>query len=376
MDDGLELYRSMEPSPTLGDMRSERARAQTFQNCWPADTGRKLASCGYYCIQSGRCVRCAFCGLEILMVSDSAEDVRVKHWKSAKTYCPFLRGEDVGNVTDDTECVTNTNVSGRRSPRTEHSRLVSATPVNLPPTTLHSNHSFTFLNAIPTSHPELTSPSRHNLPPTSPARHTSSQQPWPRQRDSHPRHPSPSFNTHHRTASPTTTTTTTHLPANIIVVPDQPMTWADIVRTARYPQMASYQARLDTLSTWPLVKPTPEELARAGLFHVNCRSSNRSCPPSDLEIGGPDGRGTAFPGGRISQPPAASSGRQCVDSVKCFWCGERLHRWQKTDDALLEHARLSPTCRYVTQLVGQHLHSDVVNAAAAMPETGELKANV
>jgi hypothetical protein len=53
---------------------------------------------------------------------------------------------------------------------------------------------------------------------------------------------------------------------------------------------------------------------------------------------------------------------QCSDSVQCFWCGERLFRWKPTDDAILEHARLSPRCRYVTQLLGQRLHKDVINA--------------
>lgn len=397
MDDGLEMGKAMEQiSPPIGDMRYELARARTFQNCWPADgSGEKLASYGFYCIRDGERVRCAFCGLEISGLYVPAEDVKFRHWQFARNYCRFLKGEDVGNVTaDTTSCVRNDNVLNKRrvdsvgggsNPRIEQSRLLRATPVNLPPLApLHGSHSSAFVNSSPAIiHPEVASPPRHTLPSASAARHTPSQQPAPSQHHSHPRpSASPSSEPHHQAASPATTKTTTLLPSNIVIPPPTAtppppppppsdnavptMTWVDIIRTARYPQMAAFQARLDTLSTWPLVKPTPEELARAGLFHVKCRPT-RKASRSDLEVWWSGESGTpASPllNGGIVSGRTPSSRRVCVDSVKCFWCGERFHRWQKTDDALLEHARLSPACRYVTRLVGQQLHNDVVNAAS------------
>jgi hypothetical protein len=45
------------------------------------------------------------------------------------------------------------------------------------------------------------------------------------------------------------------------------------VRTARYPQMAAYKDRVNTLQSWPLSSPSPVQLARAGFFHVQCPSS-------------------------------------------------------------------------------------------------------
>ena len=398
LDDGLEMGKAMEQiSPPIGDMRYELARARTFENRWPADgSGEKLASYGFYRLRDGT-VKCAFCGLENGLYVP-AEDVKVRHWQFARNYCRFLKGEDVGNVTaDTTSCVRNDNalnkrrmdsVGGGSNPRTEQSRLLRATPVNLPPLApLHGNHSSAFVNSSPaTIHPEEASPPRHTLPSASAARHTHSQQPAASQHHSHPPpSASPSSEPHHQAASPARTKTTTPFPLNTVIPPPTAtppppppppppsdhavptMTWVDIIRTARYPQMAAFQARLDTLSTWPLVKPTPEELARAGLFHVKCRST-RKTSRSGLEVWGSGESGTpASPllNGGIVSGRTLSSRRGCVDSVKCFWCGERFHRWQKTDDALLEHARLSPACRYVTRLVGQQLHNDVVNAASA-----------
>ena len=166
MDDGLEMGKAMEQiSPPIGDMRYELARARTFQNCWPADgSGEKLASYGFYCIRDGERVRCAFCGLEISGLYVPAEDVKFRHWQFARNYCRFLKGEDVGNVTaDTTSCVRNDNVLNKRrvdsvgggsNPRIEQSRLLRATPVNLPPLApLHGNHSSAFVNSSPGHHP-------------------------------------------------------------------------------------------------------------------------------------------------------------------------------------------------------------------------------
>lgn len=315
LDDSLDLTPDTQ-STFAREMRSERARLQTFGHSWPAKWTKQLASYGFYSVTTDTAgpeqfVRCAFCGLELRGVT-SAKEAKVQHWRAARGYCPFLKGDDVGNVgADDTaervtrDVNTGTMPAGPETfPRTERLHHVGATPVTSPPFTTHS---LVFINHSPPQH-HVTSPSRHTVAMMS-----------PQNQSNLPPNPADNSQQHNSTA------------------------WADIVRTARYPQMASFHARLDSLRTWPLVKPTARELSRAGLFHVKCRRH-----PDTSGLHGDD-----------------RNGGECADSVKCFWCGERFHRWQESDDAMLEHARLSPRCRYVTQILGRQLHDDIIKAGSS-----------
>lgn len=71
-----------------------------------------------------------------------------------------------------------------------------------------------------------------------------------------------------------------------------------------------YSLRLMTFQNWPLqMKPTAKELAAAGFYYLG-------------------------------------SG----DSVRCFHCGQCLHRWKGVDTAIGEHKRLSPLCKFVEMI--------------------------
>ncbi|KAL8622589.1 hypothetical protein ACOMHN_009223 [Nucella lapillus] len=223
--------------------------------------------------------------------------------------------------------------------------------------------------------------------------------------------------------------------------------------------MVAYQARLQSFKSWPLLSPSPRELARAGLFHVTtpslsssssaslslsstscsvssastssqsarrllkecspadgyiCQSSTApkgdlplatkssspssssssssspqrafiplkgsstsasSCQPTttptrgDSLLASEEGSSLAAEGDSRLAASARSSGDSGTcwwqDSVRCFWCGTHIHRWQRSDDPVLEHARLSPDCRYVMELLGHQLYRDVIGASAA-----------
>lgn len=69
----------------------------------------------------------------------------------------------------------------------------------------------------------------------------------------------------------------------------------------------SYARRLISFDSWPKqMRPTPLELTAAGFYYV--------------------GYG---------------------DSVKCFFCGIPLHDWKVKDNAMTEHKKFSPSCKYL-----------------------------
>lgn len=38
------------------------------------------------------------------------------------------------------------------------------------------------------------------------------------------------------------------------------------------------------------------------------------------------------------------------DSVKCFYCGLGLHKWEKYDKPMYEHKRFAPHCKYIAMI--------------------------
>lgn len=313
LDDGLNMPSTTleaETQLSLDIMRREEIRLQTFLH-WPTGWDEKLARYGFCSISddvSGT-VRCVFCGLRISDFT-SPQEAQLRHWQSARHTCPFLRGDDVSNI-----------------PRNARSQVYEKTP---PPSSqtilLQPAQPLRAAARVPREEGlenagRLTS--AECTPKAMPGSYDAGSQ------------PGGSHSQLKRSG------------------PDSPVHWQEIVRTARYPRMASYHARLKTLSRWPLLKPSPTELAKAGFFHVRCNP-----PPTTTSAATsvPRSRPQTFPG-------------ECGDSVKCFWCGERIHRWQETDDALLEHARLSPSCLYVRQVLGQQLHDDIVHGVTSSTAT-------
>ncbi|XP_076439567.1 death-associated inhibitor of apoptosis 1-like [Babylonia areolata] len=324
-------------------LHSEEARLRTFRH-WPPDWGEQLARFGFSSTTQDdqASVRCVFCGR---VVTDffSPQEAHLRHWQSARGHdCRFLRGEDVGNVPLVRNSRTRASLSHSKTPTTDDSRVLVERErlfrASVRPHAERQGSSSSIgggrgmgQEGEQRAHgqwQDFFSRAEHRPqttilptgPPSSAMKRTPGDATVVRQR-SHGQ----------ETATTTTTTTTTRTSS-------APVHWTELVRTARYPRMAAYQARLQTLSRWPLLKPSPAELAKAGFFHVRCQLRGRR------------------------------SAGECGDSVKCFWCGERIHRWQKTDDALVEHARLSPDCLFVTQILGRQLHDDIaayrVTAAA------------
>ena len=73
---------------------------------------------------------------------------------------------------------------------------------------------------------------------------------------------------------------------------------------------AEYSSRIKTFDKWPKqMRPYPEELAHCGFFYK--------------------GYG---------------------DSVECFFCGICLHDWEIKDNAISEHKKWSPFCKFVNMI--------------------------
>ena len=74
----------------------------------------------------------------------------------------------------------------------------------------------------------------------------------------------------------------------------------------------NYENRLDTFENWHMVNlhQSAEDLAHAGFFRVNDHD----------------------------------------DVVQCFSCQIKLHAWEPSDSAFLEHERWSPMCSYIEVL--------------------------
>lgn len=73
---------------------------------------------------------------------------------------------------------------------------------------------------------------------------------------------------------------------------------------------ADYNIRSNSFEKWPKqLKPTKSELVKAGFFYKG--------------IG---------------------------DSVECFFCGISLHDWESKDNAIIEHKKWSPHCKFVDMI--------------------------
>ncbi|KAH0625172.1 hypothetical protein JD844_033352 [Phrynosoma platyrhinos] len=81
-----------------------------------------------------------------------------------------------------------------------------------------------------------------------------------------------------------------------------------VVNTA----MSSEEVRLHTFTAWPLTFLSPSSLAKAGFYYI-----------------GP------------------------ADKVACFACGGQLSNWEPKDNAMSEHRRHFPNCRFVEQAQDQ-----------------------
>ncbi|XP_061727713.1 baculoviral IAP repeat-containing protein 7-B-like [Cydia pomonella] len=73
----------------------------------------------------------------------------------------------------------------------------------------------------------------------------------------------------------------------------------------RHPEYKREAVRRDTYSTWSVIFMNPDHLAAAGFFYTGFK-----------------------------------------DSVKCFECGIDISRWIEGDDAMTDHRRWSPICRF------------------------------
>ena len=83
---------------THNKMNYEKFRVESFKN-WPIPwlDVRLMAANGFYFLGFSDAVECAFCKIRINKWE--AEDTpESEHYKWAP-YCPFLKGENVGNVT-------------------------------------------------------------------------------------------------------------------------------------------------------------------------------------------------------------------------------------------------------------------------------------
>ncbi|KAL8575115.1 hypothetical protein ACOMHN_055108 [Nucella lapillus] len=341
LDDGLSLQcQSLESeswsteSTTI--MRREDVRLETFRH-WPPGWDEKLARYGFCSISQDNSgsVKCVFCGLCISNFA-SPEEARLLHWRSARHTCPYLKGEDVRNIPLNENSRTSCQKTPAPTPQTvvfqqTHPPRPSArVPGSEHPSWreeefIHKHGGFSCLIECPPPKVEVSSGSY----PTAASQEREGSGP-----STDPKQPQPT----------------------------KSVPWQEIVRTAQCPAMAFYQARLKTLSRWPLLKPSPAELAKAGFFHVKCHNNNNNNSNNNSNDTSPTvTTARQGPGGRLQRS------RGCVgDVVRCFWCGVKVHRWQSTDGALLEHARFSPGCVYVIQVLGQQLHDDVVRSVNAV----------
>ncbi|XP_041343123.1 inhibitor of apoptosis protein-like [Pyrgilauda ruficollis] len=86
--------------------------------------------------------------------------------------------------------------------------------------------------------------------------------------------------------------------------------------------MRTEDARLRTFQSWPLTFLSPTDLAKAGLYYL----------------------GTA-------------------DKVACFTCGGQLCNWEPKDNAVSEHRRHYPNCRFVENLIREQQSFNVSNVS-------------
>ncbi len=79
-------------------MKSEQERLETFKN-WPngaAISGSDLARAGFFYSSRGDRVQCAFCK-NFLRNWEAGDDAMIEH-KRHFPRCPFVQGQDVGNI--------------------------------------------------------------------------------------------------------------------------------------------------------------------------------------------------------------------------------------------------------------------------------------
>ena len=76
--------------------------------------------------------------------------------------------------------------------------------------------------------------------------------------------------------------------------------------------MKYFSDRIKTFKKWPKqIKQTPQELAEAGFYYT-----------------------------------------QKGDTVRCFYCGLFLHKWEKEDNVISEHRRHGFTCKFIRTVYG------------------------
>ncbi|XP_041372468.1 baculoviral IAP repeat-containing protein 2-like [Gigantopelta aegis] len=76
------------------------------------------------------------------------------------------------------------------------------------------------------------------------------------------------------------------------------------------PEMKEFYTRMQTFGWWPIqLRQKPRGLAKAGFYYTGDH-----------------------------------------DAVVCYCCGLRAYRWQRMDDPVMEHYRLSPRCPYVNNV--------------------------
>lgn len=350
-DDELETMAAHRGQNSPTAMLNEQTRLGTFLR-WRKGEVRNMAKYGFYFTNEGDRVRCAFCGLEIEhWTKEMLQNVSLTHWKNAHTYCKFLKGEDVGNVPlrDSSTTSTGQGTSNlRHLSRSAPSHMEHIGQQSHP--TVRQNDDLGGIFGRETSGPtvrridDVTLTFSRSLSEEGRGRMTENFQEsaWFRTEHGHDMlidtHPVVVVTTNclgdiQTEVQRRISQTRKHASSSSV--------WADLVSTAQYPHMASFQARLDTFRRWPLIRPSGREMAKSGLFCVKSTTSprlhNQAWAPEVV----------------------------CADSVRCFWCGERLHNWRGSDDAVLEHARLSPRCRFVRQLLGDALHQDIVSSLNA-----------
>ncbi len=99
-DARMRKLASANRSPALeqNGMKSELERLKTFHN-WPnseAISGSELARAGFYYTWRGDRVQCAFCK-NVLRNWEAGDDAMIEHKRHFQR-CPFVQGQDVGNI--------------------------------------------------------------------------------------------------------------------------------------------------------------------------------------------------------------------------------------------------------------------------------------
>lgn len=102
-------------------------------------------------------------------------------------------------------------------------------------------------------------------------------------------------------------------------------------RSMKYPNMCITQSRFMTFSSWTNTNTADvESLVNAGFFYTGNE-----------------------------------------DHVRCFDCGIGLRSWEPEDDPMVEHARWSPSCRFIIETKGQEF-IDAVQTAVRQLEAENL----